>query len=55
MSPASALRHPAVQSERIITHHSRGSHFRYTRRDNLGRVVKPFVYFDLCDKDGSGC
>ena len=52
MSRISALQHPADQSERTITHRSRGSHFRYIRPDDLGRVVKPFVYFDLFDKDG---
>lgn len=52
MSPAGALQRPALHSERAITHRSRGSHFRYIRPDHLGQVVKPFVYFDLFDKDG---
>ena len=52
MSPAGALQHPAAPSERTVTHRSRGSHFRYIRPDDLVQVVKPFVYFDLFDKDG---
>lgn len=52
MSHTSALQRPADQSERIITRRTRGSHFRYIRPDGLGQVVKPFVYFDLFDKDG---
>lgn len=52
MSHASTLHHPADESKRTITHRTRGSHFRYIRPDDLGQVVKPFVYFDLFDKDG---
>jgi len=52
MSPAGTLRHPVEPSGRAITHRARGSHFRYIRPDDLGQVVKPFVYFDLFDKDG---
>jgi len=52
MSHACALQRPADQSGRTITHRSRGSHFRYIRPDDLGQIVKPFVYFDLFDKDG---
>jgi len=52
MSHARALQHPADRSGRTITHRSRGSHFWYIRPDDLGQVVKPFVYFDLFDKDG---
>ena len=52
MSHTSTLQRPADQSERTIIRRTRGSHFRYIRPDSLGQIVKPFVYFDLFDKDG---
>ena len=52
MSHAGPFQRPTDQSERAITHRTRGSDFRYIRPDDLGRTVKPFVYFDLFDKDG---
>lgn len=52
MNSTSSVQRPAGQSERTITHRTRGRHARFISPNDLGHVVKPFVYLDLFDKDG---
>ncbi|HBK46690.1 MAG TPA: hypothetical protein DDZ67_09705 [Xanthomonadaceae bacterium] len=41
-----------TRSGRRITHRTRGRGARFISPDELGQALKPFVYFDLFDKDG---
>lgn len=52
MSSPSKTHSPPRPLERVITHRTRGRGARFISPDDLGHMVKPFVYLDLFDKDG---
>lgn len=52
MTSLDTVAHPAGRSGRRIAHRTRGRSARFISPDELGHVLKPFVYFDLFDKDG---
>lgn len=54
MTSLDRIAHPAGQSVRRIVNRTRGRGARFISPDELGHVVKPFVYLDLFDKDGPG-
>ncbi|MCW4454074.1 pirin family protein [Flavobacterium sp. MXW15] len=52
MTRSDTATHPTGRSGRRIAHRTRGRGARFISPDELGHVLKPFVYFDLFDKDG---